>query len=335
MNNKIKLYGIANEEKQIGIFEMTTDGKVKVYDGHKYGKLTREEYKEIKAKPRTSSHLLIRREERDDNVKTLSLRKQHKFFMQEAEIMKIATGGKINRFMTGSFAKAALKLFNTYDLPKLDPIQSFEADIFESCYNGALIYGIPYIGKGYKYDICSQYPAIMRNNCFMVPLSEGQLEHYTQKELDDMEFIRYGIYHVKITGSDYRLFKTNSRNWYVHTEVTRARTLKYKIEVVEDGKPNALRYYKLACGSKLFRGYIDYIYKLKAKGIKSAKKYLNVLHGALCQGNIITTDTSRNSLEIRGGKELLSLKPMGRHIETEHYVLDICKPSKRYEYDIG
>jgi len=204
--NKIQLYGIAQTEKQIAIFEMVGD-KVKCYDGYQYGELTMEVFKEMKSKPRSSSHLFIKKEERDDTVKRLSLKKQHKYFMKEAEIMKIATNGKFNRFKTASFAKTALNFFNTFDLPQLAPIQNFEAEIIESCYLGGLIWGMPYEGKGYKYDVSSQYPSIMRNSRFNIPIDEGKLETYTQSQIDEAPFFQIGIYHVEILNTDYRLFK--------------------------------------------------------------------------------------------------------------------------------
>ena len=93
---------------------------------------------------------------------------------------------------------------------------AFEAEIIESCYNGALIWALPYEGYGFKYDFCSEYPAILRSDHMQWPIDEGELVTITQTEYKTMKYFKYGLYHVNIVDADYRMLKLILRNG-IHT----------------------------------------------------------------------------------------------------------------------
>ena len=87
------------------------------------------------------------------------------------------------------------------------------------------------------------------------------------------------MYHVKVTNVDYRVFKNNSNNWYIHSDLNFAKSqLNAIISLIEDGETNALLYdnSKLISGHKLFTSFVEYLFKLK-KHYSFIKKYLNVL----------------------------------------------------------
>ena len=58
-----------------------------------------------------------------------------------------------------------------------------------------------------------------------------------------------------------------------------------------------------------------------------------MLHGALCQSDIITVNTSVKDREIHAGAEILTMRPLGKSIDSPHLQIDIVRPNKRYEYD--
>jgi hypothetical protein len=83
----MKIRGISKSAKFLAIFEFTEDGNVKVYSGDDYYVITKEQYKAIRSNPLTSTHLMIKRDKKDDLLKTLSMRKQYKALIMETDIL--------------------------------------------------------------------------------------------------------------------------------------------------------------------------------------------------------------------------------------------------------
>jgi len=325
-----------DEEKQIAIFKFDDKGKIKTYTHiDQYKTITNEQYQQLRKNPRSSTHLLLRKNDKDENFKLLSMKDQMIAFDIEAKILKIITNGKINLYKTVSIAKTGLLLFYSTKPPIPEKIQDFEGTIFESCFLGALIFGIPYKGKSYKYDFCSHYPAIMKLKSMQFPIGVGKLVKLNSEDVSKMKYFKYGIYHVKITGIDYRLLKENKKNYYTHIDINRALELNYKVELIEDDKPNALLYEgKLINGHKLFSEYIDYLFKFKNQGFHCIKRYINCLWGMLSQIDILTINTKSSPI-INENKEILTFLPVGPVDNVSHLLVDICKPSKRYETDFA
>ena len=320
-----------NEDKEIVIFEPVDNNTFRCYsESLKYFTITEEQKSATRKNPRSSPYMLIKKNERDQALRTLSIRKQCKIINKEAKKLLKLTDGKINLYRTGSVAKTSLQLF--YDLcnpPNPDKIQDYEVDILEAC-RGALIYGVKYEGKAYKYDIVSEYPSIMASTQHKFPIKKGELKTFTSEEFNKLEFYSFGIYHVKVHNPDFRVFRENSENWYTHTDLNFVKLkLKLKITLIEDGEPNALLYdsTKLITASKLFGPFINYLFKFKQDGHKEVKKYLNCLWGALCKINTMKVISDK----IHETQQILTLTPT----DNGKLVFEFVKKEKYYESDFA
>ena len=340
--NKLIQKGISQTEKSLCIYDYTEDGEVNTYtveSGYKI--ITKEQFAQLRKNPNSSTHLLIKKNIKDADISALSMKKQLKAMMLEASLLKQITNDKINIYKTATPTKTALNMFYEYfnksGIKQPELITESESYFIENCFNGALIYGIPYCGKGYKYDVCSQYPSILRSEHMNFPMYEGVIETMTKHDVAKVKFYKYGIYRCKVINADFRLFRTNVRNVYTHIDLNRALELKYEIQLIEDGKPNALLYEgKLVNASKLFREYIDYLFQLKKEGYSCVKKYINVMAGALCKQDIMEinshqSDKKNEMLEIFDDKEILSIMPLGNNINSVSQVFETIRKSKRYE----
>lgn len=165
-----------------------------------------------------------------------------------------------------------------------EKIPLIEASWINDASSGALMYWEPHQGTVHEYDINSLYPHIMQKNTHYFPMKEGNFETLTHLP-DNLE---YGIYRciiTKIHDCPYKLFRFNKKNKYTHLDVSVALHYGLKVELICDGKPNALIYTKdkLMNGAYLFKTYIDELYELKKNKVKGAKQVLNVLWGALSE----------------------------------------------------
>eukprot|EP01038_Epipyxis_sp_PR26KG_P017281 gene17281-23831_t len=127
----------------------------------------------MRKNPRSGKYILIQKDEESIDMKNLDMQQQYEVIYKEAVYFKKLTDGKINRFKTGSVAKTALQLY--YDLCMFlepDQIEEYEAEILEKCYRGGLIFGVKYKGKGFKYDIVSEYPSIMISKNAKFPIGK-------------------------------------------------------------------------------------------------------------------------------------------------------------------
>jgi hypothetical protein len=278
------------EDKIIAIFKQSKKSStVRIYfgDTKKYATISQTTFREFRKNPRSCKYILIQKDEESIDMKNLDMSQQYEIIYKEAVYLKNLTNGKINRFKTGSVAKTALQLY--YDLCifiEPDQIEEYEAEILEKCYRGGLIFGIKYKGKGFKYDIVSEYPSIMISKNAKFPIGRGELQTFTKEEFDKLLFYKYGIYHVKVINADHRLFKTNKNNWYTHTDLNYAKNhLHCILELIEDEKPNGLIYNNLKVAKTMFEPFINYLFEFKKNGVKEIKKYMNALAGVLCQKN--------------------------------------------------
>ena len=98
-----------NEDKIIAIFEPNDNGSFDCYSlEDKKFTITSKQKREYKTFPRSSPYVMIRKNERDADLKELNIRGQCKLINKEAEKLKELTNDKINLFRTGSVAKTAL-----------------------------------------------------------------------------------------------------------------------------------------------------------------------------------------------------------------------------------
>ena len=226
--------------------------------------------------------------------------KTYNHYIDDATIIKQKTNGMINFFVSGSIKQTALELFSSLNkliIPEI--IKQDEALWIESCKSGALIWSNDYTGPIYKYDYISNYPSIMCNSHFLIPIKRGEFKSLTKETFDSLPFYNYGIYRVIITGYNSNLFRPNENNYYTGLDIQRARDLGYKLEIIIDDQPNFLYYPRSSIiqGHYLFQRYVDILFKLKKQGIQLAKALLNIIWGALSQKNKISLKVNINTNE--------------------------------------
>lgn len=306
--NRIIVPGTSpHEDKILAIFERC-DNKVKIYTMENgKSKISLETFNEYRKKPRdvNTPYVLVYYNSKQYS----SLKEQCKYFTKTANTLYYKTKGKINMFRTGTVKKTILQLF--FDLcnpEKPTFIQYYEAIKFEKC-RGALVYGTPYFGMCWKYDFVSHYPALMASAQQRYPMDVGTLKTITNEEFDEMRCFKYGLYHVEVFNTDKRVWVKNYDHWYTHTDLNFANDhLKYKMRIIQDGKPNALLYdpSSLVSGRDLFGPLVKYLFKYKKEGVKEVKIFLNTLWGALCQTNKWKSEITNDTKEYKQGNNFLT-----------------------------
>ncbi len=322
--NKNKRFVIGTsfyDNKEIVIYdpERNKDGNYKCYClSKKHFILTPEQKSFYRTPSKDSPYIIVRKNEKDIDLKHLSIRKQCKAINKEAKKLLKLTDGKINLYRTGGVSKTALQLWYHLDNPPIaDDILEDETRILEKC-RGAFMYGFKYKGKGYKYDIVSEYPYLYISKQHKYPYKRGELKILSKQEFDELNFFKFGIYHVIVENTDSRVFRHNEKHWYTHTDLNYAKDkLNAKLTLIEDNETNCLLYSadKLITGNKLFGKFVNFLFPLKRQGFKEVKKYLNCLWGTLCQINTMTISDNK----IYGDKNIVSITPgkNGKHrVET-------------------
>ena len=250
-----------------------------------------------------------------------------------------ATGKKIDLFKTsGNTTKAGLLLFNNdiVGLEEAETITEYEELWIISCNNGGIIFNDNNDNNMKDvicYDVNSKYPDAMCK--ISVPMKRGTF--YTLDKFEN-EYFDYGIYRCKIehTG-DYmidRLFKLNSKNFYTFHDLTVAKELGMKIELIQDGEPNFLSYKgKLIRGELLFGKTIKYLYELKRLKIPRAKAIISSLWGALCQKNV---HTYIDKAEINEDEDDIDkLYPSFKKDGTIQHNISYCKRGHHFLHSYG
>jgi hypothetical protein len=181
-----------------------------------------------------------------------------------------------------SIKNTALALFakfvKPYDFAEID---EQESAILAKVKNYGILYAKAGTVVGRELDLNSFYPSCYVDPRFIIPI--GKPIYKKLEKLEDV--ISVGLYHVKITGTDPRLFLENPKhNWYCYTDVKQAKVRGWKIELICDGNPNFLFYDAAAreTGFNLFRGYVAKLFPLKKKN-PLAKSLLQMLWGILCE----------------------------------------------------
>jgi len=258
-------------DKPLAVFQII-DGKTRIFyqDKNKVYHIKPEKFKKMRSNPRSSNYLLIKFNKR----KYKTIQEQLKDTVTEGLFLKELTNGKINLFRTGSVAKTSMQLF--YDLneepDEPEPISEKENEFLLKAINGAMIWAKPYKGKGYKYDVVSEYPSIMISKNLKIPYGGVTFHKITNKELREMGVFKYGIYHCKVHYPDERLFRVNDNNFYTHTDLNYVLNhLKYKLEMIEDGEDNAMIYSNLKSARSTFKPFVDYLFNFKNQGVKEVK----------------------------------------------------------------
>ncbi|GET55694.1 hypothetical protein GLOIN_2v1849173 [Rhizophagus irregularis DAOM 181602=DAOM 197198] len=127
--------------------------------------------------------------------------------------------------------------------------------------------------------------------------------------------------YTRVSNNRTRTFQSdgNKRGIYTFIDLQRAKKLGLNIQLIQDGKPNALIYDRDARipGTVIFGEYVHFLFKIKNQGGiagRVAKRVLNTLWGALCQRKrnykTLTTDQT-DPFTFPEGHTLDSIIPVG------------------------
>lgn len=280
--NNWKPYGSSkHQRKPLVHSKKCIDNNYKVYDGEKYRYINKQKFSELRENPRNSEWVLIMQE--DDTLK-----QTYSDFVRIADEMFHATNGEINMYKTGRPSVTALNCF--HKLTKFvqpEPIDQDEAKFIRNATLGPVIFSTKYTGEAYKYDVSSFYPSILSSQTFLVPIKRGTFTKLSNEEINEAKYFNPGICRAIITGEVGQVFRKNKLNYYTHYDLTTAKEMGLTIELIDDDQPNALIYGadQRVSGSKIFKKFIDTLFKLKQDKIEIAKKILNSLWGILCEEN--------------------------------------------------
>ncbi|MBS1736180.1 MAG: hypothetical protein JSS98_06170 [Bacteroidetes bacterium] len=288
-NKPIKCNSLKYEKEPLFYYRDRSDKKnsvLRVYDGKSEYIMSDEEFNKHHYHTTESKYITI------GKTKNKTLKECYDYFIFANDKLKTLTKKhlvQINLKKTGTYKNTSLKLFNdlTASLPEPESITQQEAEWINNCYRGGMLYVEKgYEGSLYSSDVKAMYPYHMQSN-LNFPIKQGIFKLINDDDID--KFFMYGIYRAKIEKtmeSNNIVFHFNPENYYTHTDLTRARELKLKIELIQDGQPNFLYYDSNARidGRLLFKPFVQYLIELEQPDIKDAVKSIrNVLHGALCE----------------------------------------------------
>lgn len=178
----------------------------------------------------------------------------------------------------------------------------------------------------------------MQSTHFLIPKKRGEFKRITSEEFHAAKFLSYGIYRARIFHNEHsrKVFKTNVHDYYTQYDIYLAKKLGMEIELIEDGRPNALTYSreKLVTGNILFKDYVSLLFDLKAKGFEGAKPILNILWGALCEKNTVDLKYNKKTkelLDVGDDKELLLIRP----INDDKVLTKVVYQTKPYKYNFA
>lgn len=288
------------QNKKIVFFQ--SEGRtVKLFDGSKHYECTEQQKMNQIVKPFNYSDILVPYSGKEEEQE-----QKYKEFIEGIEAVKKLSNGKINMYRTGSISNTSHCLFNQLNKIKPAPIEPFEFDYIHDCGGGARIVE-PYEGDIFKYDIISYYPSLLNSKTLKIPVTAGTITPITQEELDDMAFVKYGIYHVNIDVKNPKLFTRLSSNRYTHYEVNRAKQLKYTITV--QGPALLWDTSTLKSARDIFGKYVDYLFNLKGSH-PFFKQILNSLWGKLVSSRrYYTLKSTMEDLDVPTGSEITKIIP--------------------------
>ncbi|UZO09083.1 uncharacterized protein OCT59_029320 [Rhizophagus irregularis] len=210
-------------------------------------------------------------------------------------------------------------------VPANDPLDPVEAEWISDAIMGGLIWADnEWKGYGRQYDVTSLYPSIQQSNAnFLIRQGKFQI---LKDFVDHRGYALYGLFRAssqgapkgKVSGNDI-LFRQNKRGVYTFIDLQRAKKLGLDIQLIQDGKPNALIYDREARipGTVIFGEYVHFLFNIKNQGGvagRVAKRVLNTLWGALCQRKrnykTLTTDQT-DPFKFPEGHTLDSIVPVG------------------------
>jgi len=328
---KLKIYGITKNEKKIVMFREHDDGRIITYDGKETKIMEYAKYKHDRWNYVVSKHKYFKYEKSACEEPQISMEDQHKEIIRIADTLKQETNGFINLYKSGEFPQTSLAIFERLCNVVPEPITADECLWLSFVMRGPLIAAEQYKGEIWKYDITSQYPSIMQDNHMLFPVKQGTFETIAEFGKDHST----AIYRCEIEYREgaHKLFKFNKEGpYYTSIDVRRARELKLKITLIQDGKPNLLYWDRSKCmtGAQLFRPFVKYMFDLKTRKVPKAKKIMNALWGALChKQEFKKTFNIDDEILANEGNEVCSMKPYG----DDQLIVTFRKKGSFYEFD--
>ena len=278
--------GVSTYERIPVIYEILPKRRdyVRVYDGIKTGYMKFQRFRDHQKKAAYDPYVFIK-------CKGGDLKECFDTFIEDADILKEKTNGKYNLYKCGTVAKAAMSRFCELNKTLMaEPILQDEAEWLNDCNMGGLCWSEKgYTGNAWKWDVNSAFPTVLSDQKFSFPIKRGTFKKITQKEFQNMTYYEPGIYRVTISDPDYKLLPTRKPN-FIHYDLTLAKKLGYKMEIIQDDKPNVLLYggETRINGSVAFREYVTELYELKKKYGKQYpvfKQLITFIWGVLCERN--------------------------------------------------
>jgi len=300
-NKTVPTNGISFKERIPLIYSNINDNsEVSVCDGVQEWTITKQEYREIYCKPKSSAYLLV-----PQNSKFKDKFEQHAAYIIKADTLKEGTSGLVNMYKTGKDPHAALALFAyTQKAVYPDHIDQIEGEWINATSLGALSYADKgYTGPGYKYDFISAYASIMADAHTLFPFKKGTYHIITTEELNNMTIIPYGMYkcHVEVAVRAFKEFRYNSENRYTHIDLMIAKKLNLELTMCSNGEANQCLYTRstsLVTGRQLFGKFVNKLFPLKKQGVKEVKPLLVCLWGALSESKTQTYEAKVNTDDV-------------------------------------
>jgi hypothetical protein len=236
--------------------------------------------------------------------------------------------------------------FKLKDCPQ---IKRVEMEWIESAPNGALMYCIEEQTEPidtYSYDFNMHYATCLgklEDSNLMIPTSEGYettLDELPKKSMN----LSYGFYRVKITSDNpnakkvFVFSKKNTYNYYsLFFAMKHKKQFNFKIELIQDGKPNAYLYDNMIQSSEYFGEWYNTLLSLKKKYPKNKliKMLASNLWGGLAQTN--TKNVSEDELDkyVSEGYQIRDKKEYGDPDDSDHKIYyEIYHPDNFYKYNI-
>ncbi|GET57267.1 poxvirus D5 protein [Rhizophagus irregularis DAOM 181602=DAOM 197198] len=276
-----------------------TNNVVTIYNGKTVKSCTIAQFQ--KTKNSKSSFIPVEKNRKTGVYETLEeayqrIHEEQNSFLQETK--KFGLGIDLS-YHNWSYKRTALWLFErlSVGIPANDPLDLIEAEWLSDAMMGGLIWA-DNEWKGYG----RQRGKFQTLNDFV----------------DHRGYALYGLFRAKISGNNI-LFRQNKRGIYTFIDLQRAKKLGLNIQLIQDGKPNALIYDREARipGTVIFGEYVHFLFKIKNQGGiagRVAKRVLNTLWGALCQRKrnykTLTTDQT-DPFTFPEGHTLDSIIPVG------------------------
>jgi len=152
-----------------------------------------------------------------------------------------------------------------------EPIDVEESSWIEACPNGGLQFCKPGSYKCHSYDFNFNYPRELASKQYSIPTKKGYT--FTKKKIEEKSSdVKIGMYRCMITcdNKEFRkIFMFSKKHTYTHYSVRFAidnkKKFNVKIEIINDGKPNAYLYKPKDCitGNEIFHNWLEVLLKLR------------------------------------------------------------------------